>query len=76
MSFATQEYGARAGEDYDSTSGSIAFAPGETTKTITVNVRGDRIVEWEEIFYVNLTAASGAVISNGRGYGTIRNDDK
>ena len=76
VNFATQDYGAHAGEDYIAASGSIAFAAGETTKTITVNVRGDRIVEWEEVFYVNLTSASGAVISNGRGYGTIRNDDK
>jgi hypothetical protein len=76
VNFATQDYGAHAGEDYEATSGSIAFAAGETTKTITVNVRGDRIVEWEEVFYVNLTGASGAVISNGRGYGTIRNDEK
>lgn len=76
VNFATQDYGAHAGEDYEATSGSIAFAAGEITKTITVNVKGDRIVEWEEVFYVNLTGASGAVISNGRGYGTIRNDDK
>jgi probable HAF family extracellular repeat protein len=76
VNFATQDYGAHAGDDYEAASGTVAFAAGETARTITVNVRGDRIVEWEEVFYVNLTGASGAVISNGRGYGTIRNDDK
>lgn len=76
VSFATEDYGAHAGEDYVAASGSVAFAPGETTKTITVNVIGDRTKEFDEVFYVNLTGASGAVIANGRGYGTIRNDDK
>jgi probable HAF family extracellular repeat protein len=76
VSFATQDYGAHAGEDYQAASGAAAFAAGETSKTITVSVIGDRKAEWEEVFYVNLAAASGAVISNGRGYGTIRNDDR
>jgi hypothetical protein len=39
-------------------------------------VKGDRKREPDEVFYVNLSNASGATITDGRRAGTIRNDDK
>jgi hypothetical protein len=57
-------------------SGQVAFAPGETTKTITVNVRGDTVVEPDEGFTVTLSGASGAAqITGPTASGIIRNDD-
>ena len=41
--------------DYTATSGTLTFAPGELTKTITVPVVGDTTVEPDETFFVNLT---------------------
>ena len=41
-----------------------------------VNVVGDRKREADETFFVNLSNASGAIIGDGRGAGTIRNDDR
>jgi hypothetical protein len=38
----------------DAKSGSLTFAAGETSQTITVAVKGDRKVEWQEVFYLNL----------------------
>ena len=56
--YATQDGTAIAGEDYLATSGTLTFAPGETTKTITVEVLGDTTPEPTETFYVLLSGAS------------------
>ena len=64
-----------AGGDYRAASGTLTFAPGQTSKTITVLVNGDRLAEADEYFYVNLTGATGAGIANGSGYATIQDDE-
>lgn len=67
---------ARGTGDYLGTSGTLHFAgqDGESL-TITVPVLGDRIVELDETFFVNLTSAIGAEIVDNQGIGTILNDD-
>ena len=63
--------------DYVAASGTLTFAPGETTKTITVSVKGDKKYEPDEYFFVNLSgASSNALISDSQGIGWILNDDK
>ncbi len=64
-------------QDYNTTNGVISFAPGETTKTITVNVIGNTIFEPNKIFYVDIVSANGADINPlaKSGTGTILNDD-
>ncbi|MCA9062149.1 MAG: hypothetical protein KDA96_03800 [Planctomycetaceae bacterium] len=75
------KYGTRNGtartsdKDYVATSGTLTFAPGETTKTITVITLGDKKKEANETFTVSLSRPSGATIADGTGVGTIRNDD-
>ena len=64
-----------AGSDYSAASGSLTFAPGETSKTISVLVNGDTLVESSENFYVNLAGAANATIATSQGIGTISNDD-
>ncbi|MEA2710417.1 MAG: hypothetical protein QOF78_3018, partial [Phycisphaerales bacterium] len=64
-----------AGGDYLATSGTLTFSPGQTSKTITVQVKGDRIGEADEQFYVNLNAATNATIIDSRGIGTIQDDE-
>jgi hypothetical protein len=76
VNFATADQSARAAEDYEAKSGSLDFAAGTTSRTITVNVRGDRTREWDEIFHVNLSGADGAMIQAGQGTGVVRNDDR
>ncbi|MCA9057103.1 MAG: hypothetical protein KDA85_01330, partial [Planctomycetaceae bacterium] len=61
--------------DYRSTSGILEFAPGETQKTITVIVYGDKRREAHETFKVLLSRAKGASLADKEGVGTIRNDD-
>jgi len=68
-------YTASAGSDYQAASGTLTFAPGETTKTITIQVIGDRLGEQKETFYVNLNNLTGAIITGGQGTGTIADDE-
>ncbi len=81
LNFATASGSAKSPEDYAATSGTLSFAAGQTSKTITVAVRGDRTAEYQEVFYVNLSGASGVLIPqswgvNIQGTGVVRNDDR
>jgi len=61
--------------DYVVASGTLSFAPGETSKTITVQVKGDTTVEPTETYKVNLTHPTFAVIGDSQGIAYIKNDD-
>src|SRR5262249_47553936 len=56
-------------------SGSLTFNAGETNKTITILVDGDIVYEPDETFFVDLSNAANASVGQGRGTGTIKNDD-
>jgi PKD repeat protein len=75
VTWATADGTAAAGSDYTAAGGTLTFAPGETEKTFTVAVHGDTLVEDDETFLVNLSAATNATIGGGEGIGTIVNDD-
>ena len=65
-----------ADNDYVATSGTLTFAPDQTTQTITVLVNGDTTFENDETFNVNLTnPSSNATPPANPGVGTITNDD-
>ena len=54
----------------------ITIAPGGTTGTITVNVKGDTSPEGNEHFFVNLTTVdNGSLGADTQGRGTIADDD-
>src|SRR4029077_16433441 len=55
--------------------GVVTFAPGETSKQVTVLVNGDAVVEPDETFAVNLYNLSNASVGKATGAGTIVNDD-
>jgi RHS repeat-associated protein len=58
-------------------SGVVNFAPGETSKLITVNVQGDTTIEPNEAFTITLSnPTNGATISTAIAQGTIVNDDR
>lgn len=76
VDFTTGNGSATAPSDYLPSTGTVTFAPGESSKTVTVSVGGDNVREPNEIFYVNLSNTStNAVIGDGQGAGTIKNDD-
>ncbi|RVT98545.1 hypothetical protein EOD42_00010 [Rhodovarius crocodyli] len=60
VAYATADGTAHAGSDYTAVSGTLVFNPGETSKTVTVQVAGDGIAEGSETFALNLTHAAGA----------------
>lgn len=66
---------ATAGTDYEATSGTLTFAPGETNQTVSVPVNGDTAVEENETLSLTLSSALGAMIATATGTGTILNDD-
>ncbi|MBD0372726.1 MAG: tandem-95 repeat protein [Pyrinomonadaceae bacterium] len=75
VDYATSDGTARAGNDYAATSGTLTFAPGETEKTVTVLVQGDTQNEPSETFFVNLSNAQNATISDSQAVAEIVNDD-
>ena len=56
------QYKATAGQDFVAATGSVVFAPGQTSATIPVTVYGDTAYEPDEAVYVQLTSAVGALI--------------
>ena len=75
VAYATGDGSAVSGSDYQALSGTLTFAPGETTKTITVLVNGDRLAEQTESFVVNLSSPTNATVTDGQGVGTIVDDE-
>ena len=62
VDYATRDSGAEAGEDYTATSGTLTFAPGETSKTITILITDDNIYEDLESFFLDLSDPSGTAL--------------
>ncbi len=75
VNYETSNGTAEAGIDYNFTTGTITFAPGETTQIIQVIVIGDDIPEDHETFYLNLFDSTGAAIANSQSVVTILNDE-
>jgi hypothetical protein len=75
VDWATADQTAVAPGDYTAGSGTLAFAPGDTTKQVSVAVIGDTEDEDNETFLVTLSDATNAVIGDGQGVGTILDDE-
>jgi subtilisin-like proprotein convertase family protein len=79
VDYAITDGTATAGSDYTSLpSGTLTFAPGELTKTVTVDVTGDTTYESDETLTLNLSNPGGGLskVIDAQGVGTITNDDK
>jgi hypothetical protein len=75
VAYTTGNGSATAGSDYQAASGTLTFAPGQTSKTVTVPVIGDRSAEPNETFVVNLSSPTNATIADAQGIGTIVDDE-
>ncbi len=73
VDYATSDGSAQAGDDYTATSGTLTFAAGTTSGTITVPIADDNENESDETFTVTLSNASGATLGTAGATGTIRN---
>ena len=75
VDYTTAAGSALAGSDFTPASGTLTFAPGETTRTVLVPTLNDSLAESTETFTLNLSNPSGATIADGQGVGTIHDDD-
>jgi hypothetical protein len=73
--YATADGTAKAGPDYIGDSGTLVFAPGETSKTIGVFLIEDAAVEPDEAFTLTLSNPVNAKLGTAEATGTIENDD-
>jgi VCBS repeat-containing protein len=75
VSYQTLNGTASSTKDYQATSGTLTFAAGETSKTITVLVNGDTSRESTETFVVRLSIPINATIADSDGLAFIIDDD-
>jgi Ca2+-binding RTX toxin-like protein len=66
VNYATSDGTATAGADYTAASGTLTFAPGESSKTIDVPVAQDGSNEGVETFALSLSAPHGAAPAGGQ----------
>jgi LmbE family N-acetylglucosaminyl deacetylase len=75
VNYATANGSATTPQDYSARTGTLAFAAGTASQTVTVPVIGDVLDEANETFVVNLSAATNATIADSQGLGTITDND-
>ena len=75
LRYATADGSARAGDDYGASSGTLTFAAGETTRTVSVAVFDDVIDDGRETFTLHLSNPADARIADARATATIDNAD-
>jgi virginiamycin B lyase len=63
--------------DYTPANGIVTFAPGQTSNTVTISVKGDTLVEPDEYIVVSFSNPTNAKVGGfwGLGFGVITNDD-
>lgn len=76
IDYQTQDGTALAGADYEATSGTITFNPGETSQTITVSALSDTLDEPTETFTVDLLNPNNVTLADNQGLGSILDNDE
>jgi len=76
IDYSTSDGSATSPADFAAAFGSVTFVPGEIVQTIDVSIANDANIEAsDESFYVDLTAAVGASITDDQALVTITDDD-
>ena len=75
VDYATADGSAVAGQDYRAAQGTLAFAPGETRKTVSVATRDDALIEGTETFVLTLSSSSDVNFGTRTATGTIIDND-
>lgn len=71
VNYATSDGTAQAGSDYSSTTGTLSFANGETSKTFTVPLLDDAAIEGVETFNLTLSNPGNGAVIGPRSAATI-----
>jgi len=75
VDYATSDVTATVGSDYQNTTGTVNFSPGEIQKTVLVPVTGDISVEGNETFHLDFSSPSGATLGDPSATVTIVDND-
>jgi hypothetical protein len=75
MDYQTDNGTALAGSDYHAATGTLNFAPGETSKTIKVALVNDNVIEDSELFNLKLSNINGATAPDRTGTAIIAASD-
>ena len=72
VNYSTANGTGSAGNNYQATSGTLVFNPGETEKTVTVTVNQDDDIISGETFFLNLSNPTNAILGDDQAKATIR----
>lgn len=75
VAYGTTDGTATSPADYTAATGTVAFKPGETQKTVSVSVVAETVYEQDETLTVTLSNPVNAKLADGQATGTIVNDD-
>ena len=75
IDYTTTDGSAIASQDYQTATGTVTFAPGETSIQVEFFINSDLLPELDESFNIELSNPVGAQIDYGTGVVTIVNDD-
>lgn len=75
VAYSTSNKTANSSADYTASMGTLYFAPGETSQTISVAITDDAFFERAETFAVDISTPKNATIADRRGIGTIEDND-
>jgi large repetitive protein len=75
VAYATSDVTATAGQDYTAASGTLTFAAGETSKTVTVQTTDDALDEDTEQLRVTLSNPTNATLGTSQATGDINDND-
>ena len=75
VDYATANGTATSTQDYTAVTGKLIFAPGETSKTVSVPILNDTLIEGSESFTVTLSKPLNATLGSAVGTGTVNDDE-
>jgi Ca2+-binding RTX toxin-like protein len=75
VGYTTRDGTATGGSDYSATSGTINFAAGQATATVTIRLIDDTSVENAETLTIELSGGTNVTIADSVGVGTILSED-
>ncbi|WP_417389767.1 Calx-beta domain-containing protein [Gimesia sp.] len=80
VNYATASQTAISPDDFQATSGTLTFNPGNLSKTITVSISNSNLVELDETLLVNLSdiqaGTADVIFADSQGQITIQDDDQ
>jgi hypothetical protein len=75
VSYQTVDGTAKHGNDFDRVAGTLVIPAGASSGRIFVSVKGDRVPEGNEVFFLRLTGVTNATLADAEAQATIVDDD-